>query len=68
MCKCFGKIAVVCLPHDLIIQKLGAYGLSDSACSLVHSYLTERRQRVKIGKIHSNWLDSSRFHTWASYF
>ena len=49
-----------CLPHDLIIQTLSVYGLSDSACSLVHSYLTKRRQRVKMGQTHSSWLETQK--------
>ena len=38
-----------CLPHGLIIEKLAAYGLSDSACSLLQSYLSDRKQMVKLG-------------------
>ena len=49
-----------CLPHDLVVQKLCAYGLSESACTLIHSYLSERRQRVKIGQNHSNWMETKK--------
>ena len=45
-----------CLPHRLLISKLKAYGFSDSACSLIHSYLLNRHQRVKIGDSRSEWL------------
>ena len=38
-----------CLPHDLIIAKLEAYGLSKSSLSLLLDYLTSRKQRLKIG-------------------
>ena len=38
-----------CLPHGLIIDKLSADGLSDSACSLLQSYLSDRKQMVKFG-------------------
>ena len=41
-----------CLPHDLIIEKLKAYGVSDSSCRLKASYLSNR---VKIGKVVSSW-------------
>ena len=44
-----------CLPHDLIIQKLKAYGLSNHACQLMNSYLSDRKQRVKLGNIVSQW-------------
>ena len=44
-----------CLPHDLIIEKLKAYGVSDSSCRLMASYLSNRTQRVKIGKVVISW-------------
>ena len=44
-----------CLPHCLTIYKLFAYGLSREACTLVASYLFQRKQRVKIGNIKSEW-------------
>merc|ERR1711942_94839 len=36
-----------CLPHRLLLAKLKAYGLNNDACQLIHSYLLNRRQRVK---------------------
>ena len=45
-----------CLPHGLIIEKLEAYGLSDSACSLLQSYLSDRKQMVKLGQCKSTFL------------
>ena len=44
-----------CLPHDLLILKLEAYGLSKSALDLMHSYLSERKQCVKVGVDFSAW-------------
>ena len=44
-----------CLPIDLLIAKLEAYGFSDSALKLIRSYLTNREQRVKIGSNFSTW-------------
>ena len=44
-----------CLPHCLTICKLFAYGLSREACTLIASYLFQRKQRVKIGNIKSEW-------------
>ena len=38
-----------CLTHDLFILKLEAYGLSKSALRLMYSYLSERKQCVKVG-------------------
>ena len=37
-----------CLPHDLLIAKLHAYGLDTKSLKLMLSYLTNRKQRVKI--------------------
>ena len=42
-----------CLPHDLLLGKLRAYGFNTSACALVRSYLSNRKQRVKLGPHHS---------------
>ena len=36
-----------CLPHDLLIAKLGAYGLDQNSLILLMSYLKDRRQSVK---------------------
>ena len=44
-----------CLPQDLLVLKLEAYGLSKSALHLTHSYLSERKQCVKVGVDFSNW-------------
>ena len=37
-----------CLPHDLLIAKLEAYGFSTNSLCLIYSYLTNRMQRVEI--------------------
>ena len=44
-----------CLPHDLIIAKLNAYGFSFSALRLIHDYLSNRKQRTKINLTYSSW-------------
>ena len=46
-----------CLPHDLLIAKLDAYGFDVEALKLIHSYLTGRKQRTKINKTFSSWSD-----------
>ena len=46
-----------CLPHDLIVAKLHAYGFSIESLKLINSYLTERKQRVKMNDQFSSWLD-----------
>ena len=37
-----------CIPHDLIIAKLAAYGFDTNALKLIHNYLSNRKQRVKV--------------------
>ena len=49
-----------CLPHDLIIAKFEAYGLSKSTLSLLLDYLASRKQRVKIGLSYSIWNEIKR--------
>ena len=45
-----------CLPHQLLIAKLRAYRACDRSCALIWSYLSGRRQRVRIGCSTSDWL------------
>ena len=44
-----------CLPHCLTICKSFAYGLSREACTLIASYLFQRKQRIKIANIKGEW-------------
>ena len=44
-----------CLPHGLLVAKLRAYGLTNSACELIGNYLSGRMQRVKIAGTKSQW-------------
>ena len=44
-----------CLPHDLLLLKLKYYGLSDMALDLVTSYLSNRKQCVKLGNLCSSY-------------
>ena len=46
-----------CLPHDLLLLKLESYGLTKSALNLLKSYLSNRKQCVKIGQSVSEMLD-----------
>ena len=46
-----------CLPHDLLIAKLNAYGFSNSALKVISSYFTNRYQRVRINSQYSSWSE-----------
>ena len=43
-----------CLPHDLMLLKLGCYGVSEQALGLTKDYFSNRKQRVKLGSHASN--------------
>ena len=70
--KVFGALltdlskAFDCLPHELIIAKLNAYGFNLPALKLMHSYLSHRKQRTKVNHAYSSWC-STRLYTW-TYF
>ena len=49
-----------CLPHELIIPKLSAHGEdmpSSKLITLCNSYVSKRRQRVKINDVNSSWSE-----------
>ena len=46
-----------CLNHELFDCKVIAYGFSTSGLRLIHSYLNERKQRVKINGSFSTWRE-----------
>ena len=47
--------AFECISHDLIIAKLAAYCLDDTALQLIFSYLKNRKQCVRINNTYSNF-------------
>ena len=51
-----------CLPHDLFIAKLAAYGFGPNSLELISSYLSHRQQRVKIGSKFSERRPCQEFH------
>ena len=44
-----------CIPHDLLIAKLHAYGLDENALVRIYSYLKRRKQSVRINNTYSSF-------------
>ena len=44
-----------CLPHDLLIAKLDAYGFENDALYLIFNYFNNRKQRVKTNSFFSSF-------------
>ena len=49
-----------CLPHDLLIAKLGAYDLGHGSLNLLLDYLSFRKQKTKVGSAYSKWSNIGR--------
>ena len=43
--------------HQLLLAKLYAYGFSKQALAIICSYLSNRKQRIKINNVFSSWKD-----------
>ena len=48
--KAFDKV-----PHECLLHKLSAYGISDDLHNWIRSFLTGRTQRVKVDSVASQW-------------
>ena len=46
-----------CLPHDLLVAKFEVYGIDKTGLNLIHNYLSNRKQRIKINSSYSNRYD-----------
>ena len=46
-----------CLPHEILLDKLSAYGVLPHSVTLLKSYLTNRKQQIKINNVLSSWAD-----------
>ena len=44
-----------CIPHDLLIAKLSAYGLNSDSLCYIYSYLKDRKQYVQINNEQSEF-------------
>ena len=60
------------LAHNLILVKLNEMGLNETATKWIHSYLTNRKQTVKMGNVESEEkmlnLESPKVPFWAPYY
>ena len=45
-----------CLPHELVLAKLHAYGVDIKSLKLLQDYLSNRTQRVKLDSTFGSWL------------
>ena len=50
-------IKAYCLPRDLLLTKLSAYGFDESAIALIPNYLSNRYQLVIIRSTFSSYLE-----------
>ena len=42
-----------CIPHDLLIAKMEAYGFSEDFFTFLYPYLKRRKQSVNVSNVHS---------------
>ena len=45
-----------CIPHDLLIAKLNAYGFSEKTVTFIYYYLKHRKQNVKLKNFYRDFL------------
>ena len=45
-----------CIPHDLLIAKMHAYGFDEDSLILFFSYLKDRKQAVKVNNTLSSFM------------
>ena len=45
-----------CIPYDLLLAKLQAYGTDEKSLDLLQSYLFGRKQRVKLNSKYSSYV------------
>ena len=46
-----------CLPQNILLCKLSSCCLTENATKLIESYLSERKQQIKIGNVVSGWAE-----------
>lgn len=51
----FYDLLIDCLQHKPFIAKLHTYGFDTKSLNLIYDYLSNRTQRVKLGRAYSSW-------------
>ena len=46
-----------CVPHDLLLAKLAAYGVDEIFLCYIYSYLLNRKQCLRINNVNSKFLN-----------
>ena len=46
-----------CLPHELMIARQDSYSFNKYSSRLIHSYLSNRKQGVKVNDRYSSWSE-----------
>ena len=46
-----------CLSHNILLSKLSAYGLSEESVLLLKSYVSDRKQQIKMSSVVSSWAN-----------
>ena len=49
-----------CIPYDLLLAKMEAYGIDKKSLNLLRSYLSGRKQRVKLNSEYSSYVNIDR--------
>ena len=49
-----------CMPHELLVSKLEAYGAQPKSSEFILFYLSNRQQRVRVGEKGSSWQTTSK--------
>ena len=52
----FLRLLTTC-PHNILLDKLSAYGVSPHSVALLKSYLSNRKQQIKVNNVLSGWAD-----------
>ena len=47
-----------CVPHDLLIAKLAAYSIDENLLIYIYSYLSNRKQCIRINNVHSRFQNA----------